>query len=99
MFHAEWIEYLKRENGSKYFDQIKNHYMPRKLKRFTQINRKILDTTNDNFIIVHAEEDYKEQLRQMSEMKSVHYLIKNGKQKRCKSSFMAKVKWITIETQ
>jgi len=80
MLHAEWIEYLKRENGSKYFDQIKNHYMPRKLKRFTQINRKILETTNDTFIIVHAEEDYNEQLRQMTATKSVHYLIesKNG---------------------
>ena len=42
MLHNKWVEYLKRENESRNFDQIKNYYMQRKLKRFIQIDRKLL---------------------------------------------------------
>ena len=35
---------MKRENKSKDFGQIKNYYIPRKLRRFIQIDRKLLET-------------------------------------------------------
>jgi ankyrin repeat protein len=78
MFHAEWIEYLKRENKSKNFDQIKNYYMPRKLRRFIRIDRKILEKKHDDFIIVHTDADFNEKCRQNHDhKKSIHYLILN----------------------
>jgi ankyrin repeat protein len=77
MLHAEWIEYLKRENKSKNFEQIKNYYMPRKLRRFIQIDRKILEQKNNNLIIVHTDEDFNEKCRQNSREKIVHYLIES----------------------
>jgi ankyrin repeat protein len=73
--HAEWIEYLKRENKSN-FDLIKNYYMPRKLRRFIQIDRRILEQNkDDDFIIVHSEEEFNEKCRQKHRMKNIHYLI------------------------
>jgi ankyrin repeat protein len=77
MLHAEWLEYLKRENKSKNFEQIKNYYMPRKLRRFIQIDRKILEQKNNNLIIVHTDEDFNEECRQNPKEKNIHYLIES----------------------
>jgi hypothetical protein len=81
--NAEWIAYLKRENISNY-EQIKNFYMPRRLKRFIQISRKILDENNTekqtkekNFLIVHTAEEFREKClsyHQSPTSKSIHYL-------------------------
>jgi ankyrin repeat protein len=62
MLHKEWIEYLIRENKSENCDQIINYYMPRKLRRFIQIDRKLLETKKDDKIKeekVKAEKDDK----------------------------------------
>ena len=42
MFHTECIQYLKRENKSN-FEEAQNYYLQRKLKRFIQIDKKLLD--------------------------------------------------------
>jgi ankyrin repeat protein len=86
MLHDEWINYLKRESNSKNFDQIKNYYMQRKLRRFIQIDRKLLEmkkVDNDkekkanDFIIVHTEKDFNEKCSQNPQIKNVHYLIQD----------------------
>jgi ankyrin repeat protein len=90
MLHKEWIENLKRENQSKNFDQIINYYMSRKLRRFIQIDRKLLETKKDSnekdkktddFVIVHTEEEFNEKCSQShSQIRNVHYLIKDQDQ-------------------
>jgi ankyrin repeat protein len=86
MLHKEWIEYLKRENKSENCDQIKNYYMPRKLRRFIQIDRKLLETKKgdnekgkkeDDFTIVYTEEEFNEKCSQKPQLKNVHYLIQD----------------------
>jgi hypothetical protein len=86
LLHKEWIEYLKRENKSKNCDQIKNYYMPRKLKRFIQIDRKLLETKKDDkvkeekegdLIIVQTEEEFNEKCSLNPRIKNVHYLIQD----------------------
>jgi ankyrin repeat protein len=76
MMHAEWIKYLKRENKAKNFDQ--NYYMPRKLKRSIQIDRKLLEKKANDIIFVHTEEEFNEKCRKNPEMKDIHYLIQNN---------------------
>ena len=78
MLHAEWIEYLKRENKSENLDQIKNYYIQRKLRRFIQINRKILEQKKSELIIVRTEEEFTEKCRLMPDEKNIHYLIESG---------------------
>jgi ankyrin repeat protein len=80
MLHNEWIEYLKRENKSRNCDQIKHYYMPRKLRRFIQFDRKLLETKKYDFIIVHTEEEFNEKCNQNPQIKNVHYLIKDQDQ-------------------
>jgi ankyrin repeat protein len=90
MLHDEWIKYLKRKYQSKNFDQIQNYYMPRKLRRFIQIDRKLLETKKDDnekdkkpddFIIVHTEEKFNEKCGLSNhQMKNVHYLIQDQDQ-------------------
>ena len=75
LFHDEYIEYLKRENKSN-FEQSKNYYIQRELKRFIQIDRKVMDEKENNFLIVHSEEEFKEKCSKYPEEKSVHYLYK-----------------------
>ena len=70
MLHDEYIEYLKRENKSKY-EEYKNYYIKRNLKRFIQIDRKIIDDKVNEFLIVHSEKEFKEKC---SKKKSVHFL-------------------------
>jgi ankyrin repeat protein len=77
MLHDEWIEYLKRKNKSGNFRQIENSYIPRKLKRFIQIDRKLLETKKDDLIIVHTEEEFNEKCRQNPLLKNIHYLIQD----------------------
>jgi ankyrin repeat protein len=78
LLHQEWIECLKRENKSKNFDQIKNYYMPRKLRRFIQIDRQLIgETKKDDLIIVHKEKEFNEKCSQNPKMKNVHYLIQD----------------------
>jgi ankyrin repeat protein len=87
MLHKEWIEYLKRENKSENCDQIKNYYMPRKLRRFIQIDRKSLETKKDDkekdkkaddFTIVHTIEEFNDKCSQShSQKRNVHYLIQD----------------------
>ena len=57
MFHREYIEFLKRENKSN-FEQYKNYYIQRKLRRFFQIDKIALDKEKNKFIIVHLEEEF-----------------------------------------
>jgi hypothetical protein len=75
--HAEWIEYLKRENKSRNFDQFKDYYMPRKLQRFIQIDRPKIEEKKDEFILVQTEVEYNEKCHQNPEKKNIHYLIAN----------------------
>jgi hypothetical protein len=79
MLHAEWIEYLKRENKSKNFDQIKNYYMRRNLRRFIQIDRNILEQKQSEFQIVHSDEEFNEKCRQNPQNKTLHYFKSEGK--------------------
>jgi ankyrin repeat protein len=82
-----WIDYLKRENKSRYFDQIKTYYMPRKLRRHIKIDRKKIEQRKDgfnigkkedDFLIVHTEEEFNEKFSQNPpEIKNIHYLIQN----------------------
>jgi hypothetical protein len=76
LLHDEWLEYLKRENKSN-FEQVKNYYMPRKLKRFIKIDKKILDVKNE-FILVYTEENFNETVRQNPEKKNIHYFLKEN---------------------
>jgi ankyrin repeat protein len=80
MLHKEWIEYLKRANETS--NNFKNYYMSRKLRRFIQIDRKLLEARKDdkekkgdNFIIVHTTEEFNEKCSQ--KLKNVHYLIED----------------------
>jgi hypothetical protein len=75
MLHKEWIEYLKRKNETS--NTFKNYYMSRKLRRFIQIDRKLLETKkeDDQFIIVHTKEEFNEKCSQ--KLKNVHYLIQD----------------------
>ncbi len=87
MLHKEWIEHLKRENKSTNYYQIENYYMPRNLRRFIQIDRKLLETKKDDkekekktddFIIVHSEAEFNEKCSQSHpQIKNVHYLIRD----------------------
>jgi ankyrin repeat protein len=51
--------------------------MPRKLRRFIQIDRKKIDEKKEAFTMVHTEREFNEKCRQNPEMKNVHYLIEN----------------------
>jgi ankyrin repeat protein len=75
MLHKEWIEYLKRKNETS--NNFKNYCMSRKLRRFIQIDRKLLETNkeDDQFIIVHTKEEFTEKCSQ--KLKNVHYLIQD----------------------
>jgi hypothetical protein len=75
---------LRRENESKNFEQIKRYYIQRKLRRFIQIDRKLLEkkkddkekeNQTDDFIIVHTKEEFNEKCSQ--KLKNVHYLIQD----------------------
>ena len=72
MFHGEYFEYLKRQNKSNYED-FKNYYIPRKLKRFILIDRKILENTNESnqkkLIIVHSKEEFEEKCSQKASLR------------------------------
>ena len=74
MLHNEYIEYLKRENETNY-ETYKSYYIQRKLKRFIQIDRKIVEKSNDEmkFLIVHTEEDFIQKCQEQPN-KSIHYL-------------------------
>jgi ankyrin repeat protein len=72
LLHDEYINYLKRENQSKY-EEYKNYYIKRKLKRFIQIDRKIMDDKEETFLIVNSEDEFKEKCS--TEKKSIHYLL------------------------
>jgi ankyrin repeat protein len=83
MLHKEWIVYLKRENKSRNFDQIKNYYLPRELRRYIRIDIRILEQNKDlkekekkedDFIIVHSEREFTEKCRQNPD-RTIHYLI------------------------
>jgi ankyrin repeat protein len=50
--------------------------MPRKLRRFIQIDRKLENKAND-FKIVHTEEEFNEKCSQNLQIKNVHYLIQD----------------------
>jgi hypothetical protein len=106
MLHKEWIEYLKRENKSKHFDEIKHYYMPRKLRRFIQIDRKLLEMKKDenfkdektgDFIIVYTEKEFNEKCRQNPKIKNIiHFFLFIS---RSKSIKMAKIKWTDIDSK
>jgi transcriptional regulator of acetoin/glycerol metabolism len=65
---------------SKNFDQIKQYYMQRKLRRFIKIDKRILDH-RDDFIIVYTNEVFKKICLAYPEMENVHYLIECGSNK------------------
>ena len=67
---------MKRENKSRNFDQIENYYMPRKLRRYIHIDRKLLETKKDDnekdkkpddFTIVLTEEEFNEKCGQSNQ--------------------------------
>ncbi|MFN9940449.1 MAG: hypothetical protein ACK56I_13335, partial [bacterium] len=67
---------MKRANkASSKYEEFRNYYIPRKVKRFSQIDgRKLLakaENDQKQFSIVHSKEEYKEK---SSEMNRVHYL-------------------------
>ena len=58
MLHNEYIEFLKRENKSN-FEESKNYYIQRKLRRFIEIDKKKLDKEGkNNLIVVHSEDEF-----------------------------------------
>ena len=66
--------------------------MPRKLRRFIKIDRKLLETIKDDkeqdkktedFTVVHTEKEFNEKCSQNARMKNVHYLI----QDQCQNHF------------
>jgi hypothetical protein len=72
MLHNEYIEFLKRENKSN-FEESKNYYIQRKLRRFIQIDRKILE--KKNLIIVHSEDEFNLKCQgNNQEDRSIHFL-------------------------
>jgi ankyrin repeat protein len=73
LLHSEYIEYMKRENKSN-FVESKDYYIQRKLKRFIQINKKVLDKEKNNLIIVHSEEDFNLKCRENKNKESIHFL-------------------------
>jgi replicative DNA helicase len=69
---------LKRKNQSKNFDQIKNYYLKRQLRRCIKIDRKkIAEKKSDEFIIVQTEQDFNEKCRQNPDKKIIHFLIES----------------------
>jgi hypothetical protein len=69
---------LKRENDkSNNFDQIKNYYIQRKLRRFIQIDRKLLEKKKSEFVIVRTEVEFTEKCRQNPDEKNIHFLIES----------------------
>ena len=85
MFHKEYIEYLKRENKSN-FDESKNYYIQRKLRRFIQIDKKILDKDKKNekketFTIVHTEENFNLKCKENNQKESIHFLLLDNENK------------------
>ena len=75
MLHKEWIEYLKRKNETS--NNFKNYYMSRKLRRFIQIDRKLLEEKANDLIIVHTEDEFNEKCRRNPQIKNIHYLIQD----------------------
>jgi ankyrin repeat protein len=79
MLHHEYIEYLKRENESN-FEESKNYYIKRKLKRFIEIDKKILDSEKRNevknkFIIALSKEDFNLKCQENNDKESsIHFL-------------------------
>ena len=80
MLHKEYIKYLKRETKSN-FEESKNYYIKRKLKRFIQIDKKIFDYVKideekkkKNFIIVHSEDDFNLKCQENNDKKGIHLL-------------------------
>ena len=67
----EYIKYLKRENKSN-FDEFKNYYIQRNLRRFIQIDKKILD--KNNCIIVSSEEDFNLKCKEKNNNVAIHFL-------------------------
>jgi hypothetical protein len=68
---------LKRENKSKNYEQIKNYYIQRQLRRFIQIDRKLLEQKKSELLIVPTEEEFTEKCRQNPEKKNIHFLIQD----------------------
>ena len=58
----------------KIVDQNENYYIPRKLSRFIRIDRKILETEQNDFTIVHTEEEFNDKHRN-TEMEKIHFLL------------------------
>ena len=63
------------------FAQIQNYYMERKFRRYIQIDRKKIEQRKDgfnivkkeeNFIVVHTEEEFKEKCLNNPENKIIH---------------------------
>ena len=73
MLHIEYIEYLKRENKSNFLES-KDYYIQRKLTRFIQINKTVLDKEKNNLIIVHSEEEFNLKCREINLKQSIHFL-------------------------
>ena len=66
---------MKRENNLN-FEQSKNYYIQRNLRRFIQIDKKLLEKENKkNFIIVHSEEDFNRKCKDNNQKdSSIHFL-------------------------
>ena len=81
MLHVEYIDYLKRENKLIYAE-FANYYIQRKLRRFVQIDKKILDKEKKkNYIIVHSEEDFVLECKKNDNEESIHFLKKDNDSK------------------
>ena len=66
------LEISPKEESS--LEDFTNYYIQRQLKRYIQIDRKILENNNNNdFVIVLSEEEFQEKCQQKLE-KSIHYL-------------------------
>ena len=77
-----------QENNQEF--QIKSYYMKRKFRRYIQIDRKKIEQRKDgfnigkkdeNFIVVHTGEEFKDKCLYNPENKIVHFLIENKENK------------------
>ena len=78
--HVEWIECLKREYyKSKYFDQIKDDYMPRNLRQSLQIDRNVQEKKEMGHVVknVQSEEEFNEICGQNAEIENINFHIES----------------------
>ena len=98
MLHAEWIEYLKRENKSKSFEQVKSYYMQRKLRRSIQIDNKLIDEESIDEKDIFEENDEKVLIISAEPGMGKSLILDNFTQNSTSDNFLVKIILNTCKT-